>query len=69
MIDEMKCGSESRNLFHTMSESAAEQKVFERRESLPTSSGVVIESMVAMHPSGNSSNFVIVLLSTDEQTF
>jgi hypothetical protein len=50
-----------------MSESAAEQKVFERRESLPTSSGVVIESMVAMHPSGNSSNFVIVLLSSDEQ--
>jgi hypothetical protein len=50
-----------------MSESAAEQKVFETRESLPVSSGVVIESMVAMHPSGNSSNFVIILLSTDEQ--
>jgi hypothetical protein len=67
MIDEIKWGSDGRKLFQTSSNSVAEQKVLETRESLPTSSGVVLESMAAIHPSGNSPNSVILLLSADEQ--
>jgi len=56
-IDEM---SEGRKRFQTSSESVADRKILERTENLPTSIGVVRESMVAIHPSGNSSNLVIL---------
>lgn len=56
MIDEI---SEGRKRFHTASESDAERKFLEMKESLQASTGVVLESTAAMHPSGNSSKAVI----------
>jgi len=50
---EMNWESEGIKCSQTVSDSAAEQKVLETRESLRASMGVVPESMAAMHPSGN----------------
>jgi len=56
--------SEERKQFHTSSESTADRKVLERTKNLPTSIEVVRESVVAIHPSGNSSKLVILLFFT-----
>ncbi|KAL5126882.1 hypothetical protein HKD37_14G039408 [Glycine soja] len=52
--------SERRKQSHTVSDSAAEQKVLETKESLHTSTGVVYDSIFAMHPSGKSCNSINV---------
>lgn len=54
--------SDWRNLFQTRSESAAERKVLETRESRHASIGVVWESMEAMQPYVNTSNSAITQL-------
>jgi len=43
---------------HTKSDSAAEQKVLETKESLHASTGDVCDSIFAMHPSAKSSNSI-----------
>jgi len=48
---------------HTKSDSAAEQKVLETKESLHASMGEVCESISAMHASAKSSNSIDVLSS------
>ena len=57
----MKQGTEEIKWLQTASESAAVRKVLETRESLTASTGVVRESMAAMHSSGNSSNAPILM--------
>jgi len=47
--------SERRKQSHTVSDSAAERKAMET-ESLHASTGVVYDSIFAMHPSGKSCN-------------
>jgi len=47
-----------RKAAHTKSDSAAEQKVLETKESLHASRGVVCDSIFAMHPSAKSSNSI-----------
>lgn len=43
---------------HTKSDSAAEQKALETKESLHASMGEVCDSISAMHPSAKSSNSI-----------
>lgn len=62
MIELMRRESKGRKWFQTASESAAERKVLETRESLQTSTGVVRDRMAEMHPSGNSSKAASILL-------
>lgn len=45
----------------TVSDSAAEQKGLQRRERRHASTGVVCDSMLAMHPSGNACNSIVLL--------
>lgn len=52
----MVCASEGRNLSHTASDSAADLKVVETKESLQASRGVVKETIFAMQPSGRLLN-------------
>ena len=51
--------SERRKQSHTVSDSAAERKAMET-ESLHASTGVVYDSIFAMHPSGKSCNSINV---------
>lgn len=64
MIESMKLELGGRKAFQTASESEAEWIVLETRESFPASTGVVRDIMVARHPSGKSSNSVILFFFT-----